>query len=516
MEAAVVRREGPTGGFGGGPPRGPGGPGGPGGFGPGGPGRRPGMPDLTTGPIGPTLVTFALPVLGTNILQSLSGTSNAFWVSHVLGPAALTATTNANQVFFLMMGAMFGVSMSANLLIGQAIGSGDRDLAKRVVGTCIIFFLAISLMVGLTGYLATPGILAAMGTPADARADATTYLRVIFMAIPIMYFFSFVQMAQRGTGDSRTPFYFALLAISMEVVLNPMLITGFGPFPRMGIAGSASATLICQGLTLAAIMFWLHRRDSILIPRPGEFGYLIPDLSIIRTLVMKGLPMGLQMFIMSFAALTMTSFVNSYGSTTAAAYGVAMQMWAYVQMPAMALGMAVSSMAAQNVGAGRMDRVDRVARTGIGYSVLLSALPILLIYVAGPLAPRLFLPEGSPSIPIAQHINYFVLWGFIPFGMSFILSGIVRATGSVWPPLISIIIAMWGIRIPVASLLQPALGADAVWISFPVGSIASCLLAFAWYRWGNWRKSSLLAAFAPRGVEPAPAMAPAPPRVDTP
>ena len=125
MEAAVVRREGPTGGFGGGPPRGPGGPGGPGGFGPGGPGRRPGMPDLTTGPIGPTLVTFALPVLGTNILQSLSGTSNAFWVSHVLGPAALTATTNANQVFFLMMGAMFGVSMSANLLIGQAIGSGN-------------------------------------------------------------------------------------------------------------------------------------------------------------------------------------------------------------------------------------------------------------------------------------------------------------------------------------------------------------------------------------------------------
>lgn len=472
------------------------------------------MPDLTAGPIGPTLVTFTLPVLGTNVLQSLSGTSNAFWVSHELGPAALTATTNANQVFFLMMGAMFGVSMSANLLIGQAIGSGNQALAKKVVGTCIVFFAAISVLVGITGVLSTPYILTAMGTPSDARADAITYLRVIFLAIPIMYFFSFVQMAQRGTGDSRTPFYFALMAISMEVVLNPMLITGFGPFPELGIAGSASATLICQGITLASIIFWLHSRNSILIPRPGEFGNLIPDLTIIRTLVMKGLPMGLQMFIMSFAALTMTSFVNSYGSTTAAAYGVAMQMWAYVQMPAMALGMAVSSMAAQNVGAGRMDRVDQVARTGLIYAVLLSAVPILLIYAAGPLAPRLFLPEGSASIPIAQHINYFVLWGFIPFGMSFILSGIVRATGSVWPPLISMIIAMWVIRIPVASLLQPWLGADAVWISFPVGSIASCLLAFAWYRWGNWRKSSLLAAFAP-GSGDAGRPVVAPPRVDT-
>lgn len=513
MEAAVVRREGPAGGFRGGPPRGPGGPGGPGGFGP---GRRPGMPDLTTGPIGPTLVTFALPVLGTNILQSLSGTSNAFWVSHVLGPAALTATTNANQIFFLMMGAMFGVSSAANLLIAQAIGSGDRDLARKVVGTCIVFFLTISLGAGFTGFTLTPHILTAMGTPADARADAITYLRVIFMAIPIMYFFSFVQMAQRGTGDSRTPFFFALMSISMEVVLNPMLITGFGPFPKMGIAGSASATLICQGITLSSIIYWLHKRDSILIPRRGELRYLIPDLTIIRSLVFKGLPMGLQMFIMSFAGLTMTSFVNSYGSTTAAAYGVAMQMWAYVQMPAMALGMAVSSMAAQNVGAGRMDRVDRVAKTGIGYAALLSAIPILLIYLAGPLAPRLFLPAGSPSIPIAQHINYFVLWGFIPFGMSFILSGIVRATGSVWPPLISMVIAMWGIRIPVASLLQPMLGADAVWISFPVGSIASALLAFAWYRWGNWRKSSLLAAFAPKVGVPDEKIPAAPPRVDTP
>ena len=109
-----------------------------------------------------------------------------------------------------------------------------------------------------------------------------------------------------------------------------------------------------------------------------------------------------------------------------------------------------------------------------------------------------------------------MLWGFIPFGMSFILSGIVRATGSVWPPLIAMIIAMWGIRIPVATLLQPWLGADAVWISFPIGSIASALLALAWYRWGDWRNSSLLAAFAPTQGEVSAAVVVSPPRVDTP
>ena len=252
--------------------------------GPGGPGgRRPGQPDLTTGPIGRTLLMFALPVLGTNALQSLNGTANAVWVSHALGAAALTATTNSNTIFFLMLGAVFGITMAANLLIGQAIGAGDRALAKRVVGTAITFFTVVSIAVGVAGYTLTPAILTAMGTPPDAKADAIIYLRVIFMAIPFMYFFSFVQMGQRGAGDSKTPFYFSLFAVALEVCLNPLLIMGIGPFPRMGIAGSATATLVSQTLTLGLIIAWLYRTDSILVLKRSEWGLLKPDTAILKS-----------------------------------------------------------------------------------------------------------------------------------------------------------------------------------------------------------------------------------------
>jgi putative MATE family efflux protein len=450
------------------------------------------MPDLTTGPIGPTLVAFALPVLGTNVLQSLNGTANAIWVSHALGSAALTATTNANTIFFLMLGSVFGITMAANLLIGQAIGARDRALAKRVVGTAIIFFLLVSIGVGAAGYAFTPAILTAMQTPPEAKIDAIIYLRVIFMAIPFMYFFSFVQMAQRGTGDSKTPFYFSLFAVALEVCLNPLLIMGIGPFPKMGIAGSATATLVSQTLTLGLIIFWLYRKDSILVLKREEWHLLKPDLAIMKSLVTKGLPMGLQMFVISGAAVIMTRFVNGYGYETAAAYGAAIQLWTYVQMPAMALGMAVSSMAAQNVGAGKMDRVDKVAGIGVLYAGLLSGAPIALIYLVEPIVLRLFLPAGSPAIPIAIHINSFVLWGFVPFGMSFILSGIVRATGSVTPPLIAMVISLWVIRIPFALTLQPTLGADAIWWSFPLGSVASLIMAASWFKWGPWRRSRLL------------------------
>ena len=452
-------------------------------------------PDLTVGPIGKTLIAFALPVLGSNVLQSMNMTANMFWVSRVLGETGVTATNNASQVFFMMQGAAFGVTMAANILIGQAIGAKNEALARRVIGTATTFFVALSVAIGVLGGVLTPHILAAMGTPPAARIDAIAYLRVIFAAMPFVFFFNYLMMAQRGTGDSRTPFYFALLQVGLDIVFNPLLLMGLGPFPRMGIAGSAASTLISQGITLALMMIHLYRQRSILMLRPSAWSLLIPDLKIIWTMVSKGTPMAIQMMVISLAAVTMLSFVNRYGVHTSAAYGAASQLWTYVQMPAMALGAAVSSMAAQNVGARKMDRVERVAIIGALYAVLFTGLPILVLQVIDPIVLQAFLRSTSPSLPIAVHINNIALWSFIPFGVAFILSGIVRATGAVWPPLLAMVISLWAVRIPVAKLLEPHLGADAVWLAFPVGSLTTLLLAggyYFWNGWGGWRRSRML------------------------
>lgn len=464
------------------------------------PGPR-GMQDLTSGPIAKTLIMFSLPVLGSNILQSINGSANAIWVSHVLGEAALTATVNANNIFFLMLGAVFGISMSANLLISQSVGARDITMVKRVVGSSISFFLVLSLSVGVAGYFLTPSILKLMQTPPDATRDAIAYLRVIFVAMPFMYFFSFVMMAQRGAGDSRTPFWFSVVAVGLDVILNPLLITGLGPFPRMGIAGSATATLISQSVTLAAMIVHLYRTRSVLALHGEDWKRLKPELTIIRTLVVKGFPMALQMLVISGAAVVMISFVNAYGTATAAGYGAAIQLWTYVQMPAMALGAAVSSMAAQNVGAGRMDRVNAIAGQGVLIAAVMTGVPVVLIYLVEPWVLMLFLPAASPSTAIAMHINAYVLWGFIPFGMAFVINGVIRATGAVWPPLLALLISMWIVRIPFARLLEPYLGADAIWWSFPLGSLISLVLAAGYYRWGNWRKAKLMSGI-PRGAAP--------------
>ncbi len=453
--------------------------------------KAPVRPDLTTGPIGRTLLLFSLPVLGANVLQSVNGSANAAIVSHVLGEAALAAVYSANLILFLVLGAGFGATMAANLMIGQAFGSKNLTLAKEVVGTATTFFAVVSLGMGLFGFLAAPTVLDMVQTPPDVRADAIAYLRIVFVSVPFMFFFTFLMMAMRAVGDSRTPFWFSLISVILGVGLNPLLILGVGPLPRLGIMGSGVATLIAQAITLAAMIYYLHRTESLLVLKREDWRLLSPDWSLVRALVAKGFPMGIQMIVMSSSAVVMIGLVNKYGSHMAAAYGAANQFWVYVQMPAMALGASVSSMAAINVGAGRMDRVTRIAWVGSITGCIATALPIVVIYLFEPWLMRLFLPAASPATPLALHINTIVLWGFIPFGITFVLTSVVRATGAVWAPLIGMTIGMWVVRVPFAAALAPWMGANSIWWSFPFGALASAIFAFSFYRWGGWRKSKL-------------------------
>jgi len=456
---------------------------------------------LTKGPIGRTLLVFALPVLGSNILQSLNGSINSVWVGRFLGEAALTATSNANIVLFFLLGVVFGISMASTIMVGQALGARDVPEARRVAGTGITFFVALSVAAAAGGYVFTPRILAGMHTPPDAAPLAVTYLRIIFVALPFMYFFSFVMMTLRGAGDSRTPFWFMLLSALLDVGLNPLLIFGAGPVPRLGIAGSALATLTAQLVSLVAMIVLLYRRKHFLLPHRGDLGMLRPDPAILKALVLKGLPMGLQMVVISSSAIAMMSLVNRYGSQTSAAYGVASQLWTYVQMPALAVGASVSSMVAQNVGAGLWGRVRRITRAGLLFNVVMTGALVGLIYLFDRHSLSLFLGEDGTAIGIAQHINAVVLWSFILFGFTIVLFGTVRATGAVMAPLVILFLSMWLVRLPFAYSMSTPLGAEAIWWSFPLGSTVSLVLALGYYRLGRWRRAHILPA-APRPLAP--------------
>ena len=446
---------------------------------------------LTQGAIGRTLLFFALPVLASNVLQSINGSINSIWVGRYLGGAALTATSNANTILFFLIGSVFGVGMAATILVGQALGAKDVDQAKRVVGTSATFFVTVSVAVAAFGYLFSEAMLQKMHTPPDAQRFAVAYMRVIFLAVPFIFLNAFLMMSLRGAGDSKTPLMFSLLAVGLDIALNPLLIFGLGPVPAFGIAGSAGSTLIANAVALSALLLYLKRRDHFLWLRRSELSYLGIDRQILRALIVKGIPMGLQMIVISASAIVVIAFVNRFGSATTAAFGAGLQMWNYVQMPAMAIGMSVSSMAAQNVGAKRWDRVARVAWVGVAFSVVVTGALAGVILLGDRWALGLFLKDES-AVRIGEHLNAIVIVSFTLQGIAMVLSGIVRATGAVVPPLVILFVSLWLVRIPFAWVLIPRWHEDAIWWSFPIASLLAALLSIAYYRYGGWKKAHML------------------------
>ena len=452
---------------------------------------------LTEGSISRGLFQFALPILFANVLQSLNGSVNSIWVGRFLGEAALTATSNANTVMFLLIGAAFGIAMAATILVGQCIGANDLREAKHVVGTSATFFFLISVVMAIGGWILCEPLLAAMKTPPDSLQLAVAYMRVIFLALPSIYMYAFVMSVLRGAGDSKTPFYFMLLSVAIDIALNPVFIFGIGPIPSFGIAGSAMATLTAQTVSLIALIRHLYRRKHLLLLHADELKLLRLNAAIVGTLIKKGVPMGAQMLVVSLSGVLMITLVNRYGVDTTAGFGAAMQIWTYIQMPAFAVGMAVSAMAAQNVGAQKWDRVRATARVGVLFSVILTGSIVLLIEILDKHALGMFLPPASEALNIGSHINHLVTWSFVFFGVSMVLFGVVRATGAVIMPLVILTFTLLLVRFPAAAILEAKYDADAIWWSFPVSSLLAAVLAVIYYKWGGWRSARMLAGIAP-------------------
>ncbi|HMI39837.1 MAG TPA: MATE family efflux transporter [Sphingomicrobium sp.] len=454
---------------------------------------RPKQRDLTQGAIGRTLLMFALPTLASSILQSLNGSINSVWIGRFLGEKALASTFNANMVMFLLMAFVFGFGMAATVMVGQSWGRGDVDGARRVMGTAIGGFLPVAIGIGVVGWVAAPALLRLLAMPPEALPLALAYLRVIFVAMPAILLLVLMMMTLRGSGDAVTPLWFMMLAVFLDAGLNPVFILGLGPAPQLGIAGSALATVIANYVALFALIVYIYARDLPLRLKGAELRYLIPERALLGTILRKGLPMGLQMIVISSSALATIGLVNREGVETTAAFGVAMQLWTYLQMPAMALGAAVSAMAAQNIGAGKWDRVSSITRSGINYNLLITGALVVLLAFADRPALALFLGSDSPALPIARHIQLLATWSFLLFGVTMILFGTVRANGAVLGPLIILAIGLYPFRLGFALIAYRWLGADALWLSFPVSSLANMVMAIAFYRHGGWRKARLMA-----------------------
>jgi putative MATE family efflux protein len=443
--------------------------------------------DSSDSSIGRALISFAAPVLGASVLQIVTGSVNAFWVGRYLGDAALAGVSNANSVIGLLFSVAYGVWVALTILVAASLGGGNLENARRIIRVTAGVFAGLTAIAVVPLEIFPVPILRSIDVPPDSISLAVAYLRPMLISVPISYFYGMLVAALRGAGDTRTAFLVSVLSIGIDAGLNPVFIFGIGPSHGCGVAGSALATVLGQTAGLVVLMALLRRASHPLWLHPIEL--LVPrrdwraGLEVLR---LAG-PMAIECLWGATQAVLMYSLVNRLGSDATAAYGAATQLWNLVMLPSASVGVAITSMAAHNIGGRRWQVARKVARLGVAYCAVSTALLVLTMEVLNHAAFDLFLRSRPVALAFATQINREASWSCIFFALAAGLISMTRAAGAVWAPL-GIAVAGLGLRFPMAGVLLGRWQAQGIWWAFPASGLLTMLLAVFYYRYGGWRR----------------------------
>ena len=424
---------------------------------------------------------FLAPMVLSNLLQSLSGTINGIYIGQMLGTHALAAVSGMFPVMFFFISLVIGVGAGASVLIGQAWGAKQPEKVKAIAGTA----LALGMLIGLTGAV-LGGIFArealmALGTPADVLDDATAYARMMMLLMPLLLTFILFTQLLRGVSDTVSPLMALLLSTSVGLALTPAFIKGWLGLPPMGIQSAALAGFVSTGVALAFLSIRLRGRDHVLAPNQALFAALRLDADILKKVMRIGLPTGLQMVVLSISELVILALVNRHGSEATAAYGAVTQVVNYVQFPALSIAITASILGAQAIGAGMLERVRAILRTGLALNAAVTGGLILIGYALSHWLLGLFITQEAVRVQ-AEQLLHIMLWSLLLFGFQAVVGGIMRASGVVMVPTAISIACIVLVQVPAAYLLDARFGLEGVWMAFPITYAAMLALQTAYYK----------------------------------
>ncbi|PHF61507.1 MATE family efflux transporter [Bacillus wiedmannii] len=442
-------------------------------------------------PIWKSMSMFLVPLLLSNVLQSIGQLFGMVVVGRWLGVNDLAAISAFFPLFFLLVSFVIGIGSGSSILIGQAFGAKNEDRLKAIVGTTLTFTFIIGVVLAIIGSIFAMDIMRLMGTPENIIDISVHYARILFISMPVLFLYFAYTTFMRGTGDSKTPFYFLLVSTALNMILLPILIFGWLGAPKLDVYGAAYASVISTVITFIVMLVYLKKKNHPLQLDSTVRKYLRMDRELLKLLLRLGIPASINMILVSLSEIAVIAFVNRYGSDATAAYGVVNQVASYVQMPAVSLGITVSIFAAQSIGANQFDRLQKVVKAGIIMNYVIGGVLISLIYLFSRDILSLFLTSQT-TIEIAHSLVMITLWSYLIFGHAQIISATMRASGTVlWPTVIGVV-SIWLVEVPVAYYLSyhTSLGIEGIWIGYPAAFIVSLILQYAYYKL-SWQKKRI-------------------------
>jgi len=448
--------------------------------------------DMTQGDPVRQIVKFMIPMLIGNVFQQLYNTVDSIVVGKYVGDNALAAVGSAGPIVNLMLVLFIGISVGAGIMVSQYFGARQRKSLSKSIGCCITMtFLSSVLIMILAPFIIMP-MLRLLNTPDEIIDWCYNYLMILFMGIIGCAFYNILGGILRGLGDSISALIYLVIATIINIILDIFFVAGLG----MGVSGVALATVIAQ--TVSAILSFLKlRRKTDCFDMKAA--YLKPDKKYLRELGRLGLPSGITQMIFSLSIVVVQSLTNSFGPMCIATNVIVMRIDGFVMMPAFSFGSAMTTFAGQNIGAGRLDRVQDGAKRGTGVAMATSAVITVLILIFGKPLMSLF-TNTEALIEQSYHMMMILGVGYIAMEVTQCLQGIMRGAGDTLSPMWLSMISSVIIRVPLAYLMtwmtrspeNPHGQFYMMFVSMLIAWLIGSAMTFGVYKAGKWKDKAIV------------------------
>ena len=438
-----------------------------------------------------TFLIFLLPLIATNILQNLSGTINTIFVGQMLGVHAIAAVAVFFPILFCLMAFVIGLSAGATVLVGQAWGAKNVEKVRCVVGSTLYMTLIGGTLIAFLGVFFTKSILLALGTAPDVLHLSVPYVQWMLAGSPLLFIYIIYTSILRGVGDSTTPLIASAMTIGTGLIITPVLILGKFGFPQLGIIAPAIATTIGFLIALIFLYIYLNRTDHPLRPDLALMKHVRHQPELSKIILLLGILTCIQIILPFIAGLVIVGLVNRYGADATAAYGAVNQVLNYIQFPALSISIAASIFAAQAIGAGKSELLNKVTRTALGINIAITGALVTLAYLFSKYLMALFITDPQVVV-LGQQLLFIVLWSILFFGASAIFASIMRASGTVTVPMIINIVAILFIEVPFAYLFSEWWGLKGIWYAYALAFVSLCILQGLYYQF-FWKKKAVKA-----------------------
>jgi putative MATE family efflux protein len=436
---------------------------------------------LVADPLPRTIARVALPAVASSLLMTLFLSVDAFWIGTHVGAAGLAAASTAIFWIWLLVSVAEMISVGLTAVAARRYGEGRGKEAARTAGDALVLAMLLGLVCGAIGLAVLPHLFAIMETPAEVTALGTRYLGTYLLGAPLIFGFFAVDAAFRAAGDTRTSFLILFVSVAVTLVLDPALIVGWGPFPRLGVAGAAIATICTRAVAFVIGLTIVGKRGVL------KFG--LPRWATWRSIMRIGLPTAVTGTVFSLIYVLVTRTATQFGTPALAALGIGHRVESWLFMIGVGFGAATAAIVGQNIGAGRVDRAERSGWLSVAFCSLFGVAACVV---------ELTIPEHFSAIfshdpaVIAEGAKYLRIAAISQLGIcaEIVLEAALGGAGhTVSPMLTSTVIT--ASRIPLAAWAASRWGTTGLWWVISLTALGRAFAMMGIWRAGRWKRSSI-------------------------